>query len=84
MDEEERNEPALDVGDTIEVVWGAEKYSPRQYMNFETGPIFAKTKVRAEESPDEAHARVWRWLEACAREQFNCQLNRFRANLTEL
>jgi len=75
---------ALDSGDEITVVYGEEKYAPKPYMNFTVGPLFAKTKVRPGETPEEAHARVWRWLEARAREQFNSQLNRFRINLQEL
>jgi hypothetical protein len=76
--------PALDEGEEITVVWGEEKYSPKPYMNFAVGPIYAKTKLRPGETADEAHARVWKWLEARAREQFNSQLNRFRINLQEL
>lgn len=74
----------LSEGDTLLVTWGTEKYSPKAYMSFDVGPLYAKTKVRAGETADEAHARVWRWLEERAREQFNSQLNRFRINLQEL
>lgn len=80
----DEKEESLDEGDEITVVWGEEKYSPKPYMNFAVGPIYAKTKVRAGETAEEAHARVWKWLEARAREQFNTQLNRFRINLQEL
>jgi hypothetical protein len=80
----DEDDQPLDVGDELTIVWGEEKYSPKPYMNFAVGPIYAKSKVRAGETAEEAHARVWKWLEARAREQFNSQLNRFRINLQDL
>lgn len=75
---------ALDEGDIIHVTWGAEKYSPRQYMNFDVGPISATTKIRLGESAEEAHERVWKWLEAQARKEFIAKHSQFLLNLQEL
>lgn len=75
---------SLDTGDAISVTWGAEKYAPRQYMNFDVGPISATTHLRQGESAEEAHERVWKWLEAQARKEFIAKRNQFLINLQEL
>lgn len=81
---EAADSPALDEGDEITVAWGEEKYAPRPYMNFTVGPLFAKTKVRPGETAEEAHERVWIYLDTQARKQFNTKRNQFLINLQEL
>lgn len=76
--------PALNEGDFITVVYGKQVFAPKPYMNFTVGPLSATTTIRAGETAEEAHARVWAWLEAQARTEFKAELAMFRQHLTEI
>jgi hypothetical protein len=76
--------PAVDVGDTITVVWGEEKFSPVQYNSFAVGGSSVTVRVRQGESPKQAHDRAWRMLESMAADEVKAKTAGFVERLKEV
>lgn len=64
-------ESLLSPGDQITVTWGAEKYAPIQYNNFDVGPFSTTTTIREGETAEEATDRAKAFLATLAREEFD-------------
>lgn len=67
----ETPESSLSPGDTVTVTWGAEKYAPIQYHNFDVGPFATTTTIRDGETAEEAIDRAKTFLGTVAREEFD-------------
>lgn len=60
----------LDPGDEVTVTFAPEKYAPIQFHSFDLGPFIARTKVRPDETGEEALIRAYKVLEAFARKTY--------------
>jgi len=58
------------VGEVVEVTWGEEVFSPKQYNSFRVGPFSASTRVCEGETRVQAMARLNAALAAFAEEAF--------------
>ena len=64
--------------DIVTVVWGKELIAPVQYNNFEVGPFTMTTEVLPHETPEEAWARAYGFLDRQARASYAEKLKTFR------
>jgi len=71
-------------GDEVTVCYGVDKYSPVQYNNFEHGPFFVKTKVRAGETHGDAGARAWNAALGLAKGSYPGKAQEYLENLKKL
>lgn len=69
--------------ETLTVTWGAEKFSPVQYQNFDVGPFSVTITSEPGLSLEEAHARALGHLKSVAEAQFEVQLRGFLDRLKQ-
>jgi hypothetical protein len=65
---------AVDVGDTVTVVWGKESFSPIRYFNIEVGPFRLTVRVREGEHVNDTIKRANDVLEAHAEKVWKVKL----------
>lgn len=65
--------------DEIRVTWGEETFNVGQYSSFKVGPFSMMTKVRPNETPEQAYHRAWKVLESQADAMFIAKRNAFHA-----
>lgn len=66
-----------DEGDTIRVVRGIEKFSPRQYQTIDIGPFELTTTVKPGETREEAFMRASEFLAKMARAEYVARSKEF-------
>jgi len=67
-------------GEEVEVTWGREVYTPKQYHTIEVGPFKSTGKIQAGESRGEAIQRIHAELDTAARAIVTERLKAFREN----
>lgn len=69
--------------ETLTVTWGAEKFSPVQYQNFDVGPLAVTIAREPGLSVEDAHARAMTRLRELVQVQFEEQLRDFLARVKQ-
>jgi hypothetical protein len=57
--------------DTVTVTWSEERFAPVQYHSFGIGPFWMTTKIRPDETPEQAMERAYTALDAVARRLYS-------------
>lgn len=65
----------------VEVVWGGETFTPVSYQTFKVGPLTMRTKVKPNETPEQAVMRAWTALDKAARVIYTNEKTAFLARI---
>lgn len=67
--------------DEVTACFAEERFSPIQYQSFGVGPFWAKTRVRAGETTEQALMRAYEACRAAARLSYRDKRDEFIANV---
>jgi hypothetical protein len=63
--------------DSIEVVWGPQKFAPISFHSFDVGPLTMRTTIRKGETPEQAFERAYSFLASQGRRVYEQELKLF-------